>query len=123
MKVLIIEDEILIQKSLQKLIQRRGHEVSVTSSGIEGIEMIKSQSFDRIICDLMLSDITGFDIIEDIKPMFTAQELSDKIIIMTAYISEQVIEKARQYNCKILNKPFDDIQKAIDIFVGNKSEV
>lgn len=120
MNILIIEDEILIQKSLQKLIQKRGHTVSVTASGIEAIEMIKQNEFDRIVCDLMLSDITGFDIIEDIKSKYTMKEISQKLIIMTAYSSEQVLEKAKQYNCTVLNKPFDDIQKAIDTFIGDQ---
>ena len=120
MNVLIIEDEILIQKSLKKLIEKRGHTVTATASGIEAIDLIKQNQFDRIISDLMLNDITGFDIIEDVKSKYTAQEISHLFIIITAYSSEQVLEKAKLYNCKILNKPFESISKAIDIFVGDE---
>jgi len=122
MNILIIEDEILIQKSLKKLIEKRGHSVQATASGIEAIELIKDNDFDRIVSDLMLNDITGFDIIEDIKSKYSAEEIKQQFIIMTAYSSEQVLEKAKQYGCKVLNKPFEDIKKAIDIFVGEKDE-
>lgn len=122
MNILIIEDEILIQKSLKKLIEKRGHTVMATASGIEAIELIKSNDFDRILCDLMLNDITGFDIIEDIKSRYSSDEISKLFIIMTAYSSEQVLEKANQYNCKVLNKPFSNINEAIDIFVGENNE-
>ena len=122
MNILIIEDEILIQKSLKKLIEKRGHTVQATASGIEAIELIKDNQFDRIISDLMLKDITGFDIIEDVKSKYSAEEISHLFIIMTAYSSDQVLAKAKLYNCKILNKPFDNIAKAIDIFVGDSNE-
>lgn len=122
MNVLIIEDEILIQKSLKKLIEKRGHTVQATASGIDAIELIKENKFDRIISDLMLNDITGFDIIEDIKSKYSSEEISKLFIIMTAYSSEQVLDKAKLYGCRVLNKPFDDIKKAIDIFVGEKNE-
>lgn len=123
MKVLIIEDEILIQKSLKKLIEKRGHEVAATASGIQAIELIKNNDYDRIICDLMLNDITGFDIIEDIKTKYSPYMISQKFVIMTAYSSDQVLEKAGHYNCQILNKPFENINEAIDIFVGSNNEI
>ena len=117
MNILIIEDEILIAKSLKKLIQIRGHTVHTASSGGEAIELIRKNNFDRIICDLMLQDISGFDIIEESKDRYTNDEISDKFVIMTAYSSGQILERAGQYGCKVLSKPFNDINEAIDIFV------
>lgn len=117
MKVLIVEDELLIQKSLKKLIEKRGVEVAVESAGRNAIETIKTNDFDRIICDLMLQDITGFDVIEESKFRYSTEQIGKKFVIMTAYSSSQVLEKASQYGCQVLSKPFDDIQKAIDIFL------
>lgn len=120
MKILLIEDEILIQKSLQKLLQRKGASVVATASGIEAIELIKSQQFDRIICDLMLNDITGFDILEESKTVLTSSEISEKFVIMTAYSSEQILEQAAKYNCEFVNKPFESLENTIDLFLGAK---
>ena len=110
----------LIQKSLQKLLERKGAEVTSTASGIEAIEYIKSQSFDRVICDLMLNDITGFDIIEESKTVFSSEEISNKFVIMTAYSSEQILEQAAKYNCEFVNKPFESLENTIDLFLGGK---
>lgn len=117
-KILLIEDEPLIQKSLKKLLEKRGVEVVVESRGREAIQLILNQNFDRIICDLMLQDISGFDVIEEAKGRFTMAEISKLFIIITAYSSPHVIEKATQYGCLLLSKPFENIEEALTIFLS-----
>ena len=80
-KILLVEDEPLIQKTLKMLLQRRGHEVMALSSGIKAIAQIHDENFDLIICDLMLQDITGFDIIEESKAKFSPEDISAKFRI------------------------------------------
>ncbi len=111
--LLIIEDEILIQQSLKKLFERRGFKVDVSASGKIAIDLILNNNYDRIICDLMLQDISGFDVIEESKKKFSAEEISQKFVIMTAYNSPQVLTRANAYQCKLLNKPFDDLEQAM----------
>lgn len=116
MNILIIEDEALIAKSLKKLLEMRGHCAKTVSNGVQAIQLIKNEPFDRIICDLMLQDISGFDIIEESKDRYSNKEISDKFVIITAYSSGQILERAQQYGCQVLSKPFSDINEAIDIF-------
>ncbi len=111
--LLIIEDEILIQQSLKKLFERRGFKVDVSASGKLAIQMILSNNFDRIICDLMLQDISGFDVIEESKKKYSSNEISQKFVIMTAYNSPQVLSRANSYQCRLLNKPFDNLEEAM----------
>ena len=117
-KILLIEDEPLIQKSLKKLLEKRGAEVVVESRGREAIQLILNQKFDRIICDLMLQDISGFDVIEEAKGRFTMAEISKLFIIITAYSSPHVIEKASQYGCLLISKPFENIDNVLNIFLS-----
>ena len=120
MKILVVEDEILIQKSLQIFLQKRGDSVDVSSSGKKAIEMIKESNYDRIVCDLMLQDITGFDVIEESKSKYTLEQISDLFVIITAYSSEQVLEKARSYNCMVLNKPFESMDHALGVMMKSR---
>lgn len=117
MKVLLIEDEILIQKSLKMLMQKKGADVTAVANGNEAIALLEEKNFDRIICDLMLNDISGFDVIEASKKRYSPQEISNKFIIITAYSSEQVLEKAKAYGCKVINKPFENINGVINEFL------
>lgn len=113
MKIFVIEDEVLIQQSLKKLFERKGHVVDVSASGKKAIDMIMANDYERIICDLMLQDISGFDVIEESKKKFSPAEISKRFVIMTAYNSPQVLTRANSYQCRLLNKPFDDIEEAM----------
>jgi CheY-like chemotaxis protein len=121
MKILVIEDEILIQQSLKKLLEKMGATVSTESRGTEALSLIKSENFDRIVCDLMLQDITGFDIIEESKSIYSNFEISKKFIIITAYSSEQVLTKAHEYGCIVLNKPFINMKMALDTMISGSN--
>ncbi len=121
MKILLIEDELLIQKSLKKLMEKKGATVYTESTGKKAIEALRNQYFDRIICDLMLQDITGFDVIESSKELYSHSEIEQKFIIITAYSSPQVLDKASQYGCLVLGKPFSDIDRVIKIFLSGKN--
>lgn len=119
--ILVIEDEPLIQKSLKILLEKRGCTVSVESSGSAAIKNILTNDYDRIICDLMLQDISGFDVIEESKQKYNSEQISKLFFIMTAYCSDQVLDKARSYNCSVLSKPFEDINKAISLFLKEET--
>ena len=118
-RILLIEDEPLIQKSLKKLLEKRGVSVTVESRGRDAIGLLLNQEFDRIICDLMRQDISVFDVIEEAKARFTMAEISKLFIIITAYSSPHVIEKATQYGCMLLSKPFENIDEALNIFISS----
>ena len=120
MQILIIEDEILIQKSLKKLLEKKGVSVTAFSLGRKALESIFTHEYDLIICDLMLKDITGFDIIEESKKKYSKEEIEKKIVIITAYSSPQILDKAGKYGCKVITKPFQNLNQLINMFVqGN----
>lgn len=117
MKILVIEDELLIQKSLKRLLEKKGATVDVSSTGKEAIEMILAAEYDRVVCDLMLQDITGFDIIEESKKKYNIDQIGKLFVIITAYSSPQILEKAHSYGCAVLGKPFEDIEDALNVFL------
>jgi CheY-like chemotaxis protein len=118
LKVLLVEDEFLIQQSLKKLMERKGAQVDATASGTEAIEMIKNSDYQKIVCDLMLNDVSGFDVIEESKKFLSSDEISERFTIITAYSSSHILEKAEKYNCKVLTKPFKNINEAIELFLS-----
>lgn len=121
MKILIIEDEVLIQKSLIRLLAKRNLMAEGVVSAREAIDKILHHDYDKILCDLMLQDLSGFDVIEAAKRKYSAKEISSLFIIMTAYSSPQILDKAHEYGCIILQKPFEEVNKVIDIIAGENS--
>lgn len=113
-KILIVEDELLIQQSLKILLEKMGVNVLVTSHGKDAINLIQKNDFDRILCDLMLQDITGFDILEDSLKKYSREEIKSKFIIMSAYNSPEILERAQSYGCQFISKPFHNIQDTLE---------
>ncbi|MDA8791713.1 response regulator [Bacteriovoracaceae bacterium] len=119
-KILIIEDEPLIRRSLKKLLEiKYSAEVVLVDNGKEAIEILLSQNFDSVICDIMLSDITGFEVIESIKIKYDLEKIKSKFVFITAYVSDKVLQKASQYGIDIYNKPIKDMNSFLERVVTN----
>lgn len=82
-KILIIEDEVAIQKILSEPLTFAGYEVIAVSDGLEGINAFHGQSFDLILLDIMLPKIDGYTVCEMIR-----QESQIPIILLTALDTE-----------------------------------
>jgi len=81
-KILIIEDEPDIRKTLEYNISRDGYHVVSASSLLEAKSQIESDSFSLILLDLMLPDGSGLDLCREIKS--DKEKSSIPIIILTA---------------------------------------
>jgi len=87
-EILIIEDDPVITEFLKTGLRYEGYQVSVSSMGKEGQEMIRQGIFDLVILDIMLPDIDGFDVCRRVRSygsdipilMLTVKkEVSDRI--------------------------------------------
>ena len=65
--VLLVDDDILIQKALKTDLAREQINTTTTSSGNEALFLLKKYSYDTIIIDLVMPDIDGFELIREIR--------------------------------------------------------
>lgn len=66
-RVLVVEDEVLINKHITDELTYIGHKCLSTFDGEEALELINSNTFDLIILDVMLPKISGFELMKHIK--------------------------------------------------------
>lgn len=66
-KILVIDDNLDICNLLKRFLTKKGHEVETTMSGSNGLELVKRNSFDLILCDFKLRDIEGPEILQEVK--------------------------------------------------------
>ncbi len=71
-KILIIDDEEYIRKLVKKSLQYENYLIKEAACGESAIEVLKAETFDLIILDVMLGDIDGFELIKEIKRMGVA---------------------------------------------------
>lgn len=77
-KILIIEDDTFLQGLAANKLQSEGFEVNSASNGNEALTSLSQENYDVIILDLMLPDISGFDILKQIR----AREINNKVPIL-----------------------------------------
>ena len=70
-KILLIEDEAAIRRVLIKILTEENstYEVEEASDGLEGVEKIKDQEFDLVLCDIKMPKMDGVEVLEAIKKL------------------------------------------------------
>jgi two-component system response regulator RegX3 len=82
-KILIIEDEISFSEALSFLLEKEGYTTRIAETGKEGLDAFKSDTYDLILLDLMIPEISGIDVCRTIR---TSSNVP--IIMLTAKDSE-----------------------------------
>lgn len=109
-KILVIDDEELVTKSLIKLLKNEGYVAIVAKSGQEAVEKVKGEDFDLIISDVRMP---GMDGIETIRQISAYIENSNKRaipeVLITGYADADKYESAMGLEvADYLYKPFDN---------------
>lgn len=104
MKVLIIEDEILLANSLKALLESKGFEVETVYDGETGTEYAELGIYDLLILDVMMPKMNGYEVARTVR----ARRCSTPILMLTAKSElEDRIEGLNAGADYYLTKPFD----------------
>jgi CheY-like chemotaxis protein len=104
-KVLVVDDEISIANTMRELLQP-DHDVTAVASGKAALAALEAGGdFDVIFCDLMMPEISGMDLHEEIRARFPGYE--ERMIFMTggAFTAHAAEFLARVPNRRV-EKPF-----------------
>ena len=66
-KILVVEDEEALLKLYKRMLEADGHEVTAVKTGQEALDLTKGEAFDLMFLDIMLPDIRGDKIVEEIR--------------------------------------------------------
>ncbi len=69
LNILVVDDKEEICESLSKILKDDGHKVCGVNSGADALRLLKRNSYDLLICDLIMPDVNGRDIVNVIKTM------------------------------------------------------
>ena len=104
-KILVIDDERSIRNTLQDILGFEGHTVDLAENGISGLELIKSNDYDIVLCDIKMPEMDGIEVLKkiiEIKPETMVVMISGHGNIDTAVEA-------------IKNGAFDFIVKPLDL--------
>lgn len=103
-KILVVDDEEKIRKSLSGLLQDEGYDVVTAGSGSECLQIMSSQHFDLVILDIVMPDMNGIEVLQRIKKKYKGTE----VITVTGYADkEKAITTFRLGAYDFIEKPFE----------------
>lgn len=105
-KILIVEDEAIIARDLQKRLENQGYIVtSAVATGEDAIQRAGAESPNLILMDIvLLGDLDGIDAAGQIRKLYDIP-----VVYLTAYADERILERAKVTEpYGYILKPFDD---------------
>ena len=104
MKILVVEDEVLLAESLKTLLQSKGFEVECVYNGEDGAAYAETGIYDLLILDVMMPKMNGYEVARKVR----ADRCNTPILMLTARSGlEDEIEGLNAGADYYLTKPFD----------------
>jgi two-component system, OmpR family, phosphate regulon sensor histidine kinase PhoR len=116
-KILVADDEVRIREACKQVLEECGYEVTLASSGVQSIESILADHYDIVLLDLMMPEMSGFDVLAKVKSL----DPGTVVIVITGYATlEHSVEAMKKGAFDFIPKPFSPehlrvtVAKAID---------
>lgn len=103
MKILLLEDDVMLNKAITKYLGNTGHSVKYSRDGNTCLEILEKEHFDLLIFDINVPNIDGLSILEKLHQ----EKRMVPTIFISALIDIEDIERAFDIGCHdYLKKPF-----------------
>lgn len=105
LRILVVDDEPFTLKALQRLL--RQHEVDLASSGREALRRFaEGASYDVIVCDVMMPELTGVDVYRALAEHYPGTE--NRIVFVSGgAFGGEIIDFIERVENPLVAKPFD----------------
>lgn len=117
-KILLIEDMKGVRESLEMILSMAGHEIALAENGKQGLEKMKSGSYDLVITDILMPEVDGTEVILEAKKSNAALPILAISAGGNGISADQALTLASQKADAILEKPFskeDLLQKVSEL--------
>jgi CheY-like chemotaxis protein len=108
-KILVIDDDVLVTKSIVKYLKVKGYEVESADSGKTAIALAQGLAFDLVVADIRMPEMNGLEAIRKIREINSLQgRARPQEIIITGYASDDLQKEAQEMQvAAYIYKPFD----------------
>ena len=103
-KILLIDDERFIRSSLREILEYENYEVVEAQDGAEGLQKIREEEFDLVLCDIKMPILDGLDVLEQVKQL---ERVPQFIMISAHGTIETAVEATKKGAFDFIPKPPD----------------
>ncbi len=103
-KILLIDDEKSIRKSLREILEFEKYKVEEAEDGSQGLAMASAENFDLILCDIKMPKLDGMELLNKLNE----QNIDSPIVMMSGHGNiETAVEAVKKGAYDFLAKPID----------------
>jgi len=102
--ILVVDDKDSMRNMLTETLVEEGYRVDLAESGRKAIDLVKNKSYDLVLTDLKMPEISGMDVLSEVKEI----DNETSVIVMTAYGTiEDAVLAMKKGAFDFITKPFD----------------
>jgi len=120
-RLLIVEDRDSLRRMLERALGEEGYEVASAADGRAGIRLLGEQSFDFVLTDLKLPDVSGLEVLEASRTL----QPRVPVVVLTGYGTVGTAVEAMKLGAyDFLEKPLeiDDLSRLVERAIGDRGE-
>jgi two-component system cell cycle sensor histidine kinase/response regulator CckA len=111
-RILVVDNDKKLLSTIQEYLELCNYQVATAATGLDGIRLLRSETYDILLTDIVMPDISGLGLIEISQKEFPGLP----IIAMTGYgkqVKDLTLERSPDY---YLEKPFKltEVLKAVE---------
>jgi CheY-like chemotaxis protein len=126
LKILVAEDNLVNQKLAVRMLEKRGHKITVASNGLEALAALETGAFDLVLMDIQMPEMDGFEATAAIRDSERGTNKHQPIIAMTAHAMKGDEQRCLDAGMDgYLAKPIrgEELSALLDSFPGNLTPV
>jgi DNA-binding NtrC family response regulator len=101
-RILVIDDDELVNEYIQEALKRMGHQVRTATSAEEGLRLTEAESFDLVFTDVKMPGASGLDVLQRVKARFP----ETLVVLVTAFGDvEMAVEAMKSGAYEFMLKP------------------
>jgi class 3 adenylate cyclase/signal transduction histidine kinase len=107
-RILVVDDNELNRDMLSRRLERLGHTVSHAVNGRQALELIRRETYDLILLDVVMPEMNGYEVLDELKADAALRALP-VIVLSASNQNEDVIQCIEMGADDYLLKPFDPV--------------
>lgn len=113
MKILLVEDNLLNQKVVIFSLKKFDYDITAVTNGLDAIEAVKKNQFDLVLMDIMLPEMNGYEVTENIRNFEKKNGI--KVLVPIIALTANTLDNDREKCINVgmneyLSKPFTTVE-------------
>jgi chemotaxis protein histidine kinase CheA/ActR/RegA family two-component response regulator len=106
-KVLVVDDSVSVRRTLSRMLERRGYNVTEASDGLEALDLLRTFTFSLVVTDLEMPRLGGTELLAEIRRTRRTRPLP--VVVMSSVTSKETQERAMELGANAyFTKPVTD---------------